>query len=190
MRSDTAGCLILKRGEPSARPMGALANCRYQWPDICPRHTRLMTLRSPDACRGSTAWICGIDSVNVSRVHAGFRQRQRRLFQRSWQGLAATGRSLGRVVTHEWGLIENIPQPGQRRAASSTVTRASIGLSRSSSSTRVTATPASPRSRVVSLSKPVAFAWTSSLSNLNHHRRSPAGGSKDRVQRSRASATL
>jgi hypothetical protein len=92
-------------------------------------------------------------------MHAAFRQRQRRLFQRNWQGLAATGRSLGRVVTREWALVENIPQPGQRRAASSTVTRASIGLSRSSSSTRVTATPASPSSRVVSLSKPVAFAW-------------------------------
>ena len=104
--------------------------------------------------------ICATDSVNVSRVHAGFRQRQRRFFHRSWQwqGLAATGRSRGRVVTHEWALVENIPHSGQQRADSSAVTRASIGLSRSYSPTRVTATPASPSSRVVSLSEPVAFA--------------------------------
>jgi hypothetical protein len=59
----------------------------------------------------------------------------------------------------EWALVENIPQPGQQRAASSMVTRVGIGLSRSCSSTRVTATPPSPGNRVVSLSKPVALAW-------------------------------
>jgi hypothetical protein len=102
------------------------------------------------------AGICGRASVKVLRGHSVVWQRQRRLFHVSSVHLPATGRSRGLVLTQECGSVERTPQSGQHLACSSVVTRASIGLSSSSSRTEVTATPSSPNRRVVSLVKPVA----------------------------------
>jgi hypothetical protein len=110
--------------------------------------------------------ICGTDSVNVARGHAGLRHRQRRLVQVNRVGRPATGRSRGRVRTQECGCREICPQPGQQRALWAAVTSASIGFSCSSRTQETTSTPSKPSRRVVSLVKPVALLMILQASQL------------------------
>jgi hypothetical protein len=100
--------------------------------------------------------ICGTDSVNVARSQASLRQRQRRFVQISAVWRPATGRSRGRVRTHECGCCEYCPHPGQHRPSPAAVTSAIKGLRSASSRTETASTPSRPSSRVVSLTKPVA----------------------------------
>jgi hypothetical protein len=121
--------------------------------------------------------IWGSDSVNVRRAQSGRQHFQRRLVHVRSVRRPATGRSRGLVRTQPCGCSDRKPQPGQHRACSSAVTRASIEISSPSNLTEATRTPASPNRRVVSLTKPVAFSRTS-LSQQHEDSQSATGASR------------